>query len=144
MKLNQVPKGTPKFSHIIISIHSVFKLPRGTSPEKLGNHQGVVRICFRRAWGRACISGPQNRTLPRMPGLRVQGGSRESSARSGVRCPQWGPVPEALLDLAQPNPQRPARRPGPHQPGLRHWSPPPTAGVPAGREPPSLPRVTCF
>lgn len=88
MKLNQVPKGTPKFSHIIISIHSVFKLPRGTSPEKLGNHQGVVRICFRRAWGRACISGPQNRTLPRMPGLRVQGGSRESSARSGVRCPK--------------------------------------------------------
>ena len=29
-------RGTPKFSQIIISIHSIFKLPRGTSLKKLG------------------------------------------------------------------------------------------------------------
>lgn len=43
MKFNQCLRGTPKFSQIIISIHSIFKLPRGTS-QKLGELPARVVI----------------------------------------------------------------------------------------------------
>lgn len=46
MKFNQCLRGTPKFSQIIISIHSIFKLPRGTS-QKVGELPAwVVISCF--------------------------------------------------------------------------------------------------
>jgi hypothetical protein len=43
MKFNQCLRGTPKFSQIIISIHSIFKLPRGTS-QKVGELPARVVI----------------------------------------------------------------------------------------------------
>lgn len=43
MKFNQCLRGTPKFSQIIISIHSIFKLPRGTS-QKVGELPAWVVI----------------------------------------------------------------------------------------------------
>lgn len=83
MKFNQCLRGTPKFSQIIISIHSIFKLPRGTS-QKVGELPAWVVI------SRFCKAvEPQEAVkIPKSLGAKVadRGTHLLSSVQNTVTC----------------------------------------------------------